>query len=521
MKKKGRASFPYALLRAEFLLFLVLLALAVAAVAGYPRLCFELGKKALEAGEEQRTIELLERSDTDEARELLLTMRMDRAQGLIDAGAFEEAQSLLAELSVTDPADERVAACIYGRVVARMEQGAYEDAMDLLSSILSYKDAAEQRRHCEKALARIAFEAGDRDTALAYARRNPQDEGMQAIVFAYRLQDARDLVASDDPEAGLSLLRQMWQAGEDVEADLLLALRRCYPELYEGADDDDLRQALREMDDALMAEKNRWLEAFHTVPWGVLAVGNEHTVLLREDGTVLAAGDDRFGQCDVSSWTDVVAVAAGAYHTLGLRADGTVLAAGDDRYGQCDVGEIRGAVEIAAHGFDTVVRCEDGTILSLGAHDYAALAADWKQVSALSLGGYALLGLSETGVALSTEPVFLTDAFRSLVAIDAANTYAAGLTEEGRVVASNQWQPDWEGVVAISAASTGIMGLREDGTVCFCLHEPGDYGSLLERSDVIAIAFSGRHAVALLKDGTLLAAGDNSAGQCALSGSRR
>ena len=77
----------------------------------------------------------------------------------------------------------------------------------------------------------------------------------------------------------------------------------------------------------------------------------------------------------------------------------------------------------------------------------------------------------------------MTDAFRSLVAIDGANTYAAGLTEEGRVVTSNLWQPDWEGVVAISAAATGIMGLREDGTVYFCLHEAGDYGPLLERAD--------------------------------------
>lgn len=36
MKKKGRTAFPYALLRTEVVLFLVLLALAVAAIAQYP-----------------------------------------------------------------------------------------------------------------------------------------------------------------------------------------------------------------------------------------------------------------------------------------------------------------------------------------------------------------------------------------------------------------------------------------------------------------------------------------------------
>lgn len=38
---------------------------------------------------------------------------------------------------------------------------------------------------------------------------------------------------------------------------------------------------------------------------------------------------------------DVVAIAAGCVHTLGLRADGTVVAAGDNHFGQCHVGDWR------------------------------------------------------------------------------------------------------------------------------------------------------------------------------------
>uniref|UniRef100_UPI0021F81255 RCC1-like domain-containing protein n=1 Tax=Brevibacterium sp. FME17 TaxID=2742606 RepID=UPI0021F81255 len=45
------------------------------------------------------------------------------------------------------------------------------------------------------------------------------------------------------------------------------------------------------------------------------------------------------GQCDVSSWYDVVAVAAGAEHSLGLRSDGTVLSTGSNNHGQCSVEE--------------------------------------------------------------------------------------------------------------------------------------------------------------------------------------
>ena len=40
----------------------------------------------------------------------------------------------------------------------------------------------------------------------------------------------------------------------------------------------------------------------------------------------------------MSEWTDIVAVSAGKWdHTVGLKSDGTVVAVGDNYYGQCDV----------------------------------------------------------------------------------------------------------------------------------------------------------------------------------------
>ena len=64
-----------------------------------------------------------------------------------------------------------------------------------------------------------------------------------------------------------------------------------------------------------------------------------HVVGLRSDGTVVAVGRDKEGQCSVSGWTDIVAVAAGGYHTVGLRSDGTVVATGRNDYGQCDLSD--------------------------------------------------------------------------------------------------------------------------------------------------------------------------------------
>ena len=77
--------------------------------------------------------------------------------------------------------------------------------------------------------------------------------------------------------------------------------------------------------------------------WGEIAVrytisaGSSHTVGLKADGTVVAVGDNDHGQCDVSGWTDMVAISAELYYTVGLKADGTMVAVGENKYGQCDV----------------------------------------------------------------------------------------------------------------------------------------------------------------------------------------
>ena len=61
-----------------------------------------------------------------------------------------------------------------------------------------------------------------------------------------------------------------------------------------------------------------------------LSAGYDHTVGLRSDGSVVACGRDDHGQCDVSGWTDVVAVSTSWYHTFGLKRDGTVITCGEN-----------------------------------------------------------------------------------------------------------------------------------------------------------------------------------------------
>ncbi|MCI6956976.1 MAG: hypothetical protein SPI15_10195 [Candidatus Faecousia sp.] len=69
-----------------------------------------------------------------------------------------------------------------------------------------------------------------------------------------------------------------------------------------------------------------------------ISAGYFHTVGLKSDGTVVTAGWNTNGQCDVSGWSDILAVSAGYFHTAALKADGTVVAAGWNESCQCDTG---------------------------------------------------------------------------------------------------------------------------------------------------------------------------------------
>lgn len=104
--------------------------------------------------------------------------------------------------------------------------------------------------------------------------------------------------------------------------------------------------------------------------------GSGHTVGLRDDGTVVAVGDNTYGQCDVTGeeWKNIVAIAAGDWHTVGLRDDGTVVSTKPDSapfyLGACDVNDWENIVAISAGCGTTIGLKEDGTTIAVGYNDY-------------------------------------------------------------------------------------------------------------------------------------------------------
>lgn len=115
------------------------------------------------------------------------------------------------------------------------------------------------------------------------------------------------------------------------------------------------------------------------------ALGRGHIVGLRKDGTVVAVGDNTYGQCNVSTWTDIIAISAGDFHTVGLKSDGTVLTtqteeAYPDSYE--DINSWSDIVSVSAgYGF-TLAERSDGTVVATGFNqDGQCNVSEWAQIA--------------------------------------------------------------------------------------------------------------------------------------------
>ena len=74
-------------------------------------------------------------------------------------------------------------------------------------------------------------------------------------------------------------------------------------------------------------------------------------------------GENKYCQCDVEKWNNIVSVSAGSNHTLGLKNDGTVVAVGENNYGQCEVENWTNIISISAGYGYTVGLKNDGQLL--------------------------------------------------------------------------------------------------------------------------------------------------------------
>lgn len=218
--------------------------------------------------------------------------------------------------------------------------------------------------------------------------------------------------------------------------------------------------------------------------------GRYHTVGLKSDGTVVAVGDNTFGQCNVSDWTDIVAVSAGSYYTVGLKSDGTVVVVGQNDHDQCDVSDWTDIEAVSAKISHTVGLKSDETVVAVGENVFGQCdVSGWADILEVSAGFLHTVGLKSDG-----------------------KVVAVGDNEYGQCDVSG-----WTDIIAVSAGYAHTVGLKSDGTVVAVGDNNYDQCDVSEWTDIVAISAGDYHTVGLKSDGTVVVAGRNDYGQCNVS----
>lgn len=462
--------------------------------------------RALDGGRYDTALSFARKAENYGAEDVVNRVYYRKASDLYAAGDYAAAETEYAALGDYEDSAKMVLACRYEQAAVLQKAGRYEEAAKAFSTATGYEDALSRRDGCVFSMAEeqealgnyeqaaklfcdaASIEgAADRANGCLYEKAQrtlQQGDTREAFVAFMNLGDFRDA-----HEKAVAIAREM--TGETDEQAALAAAGGYSAEQW----------AVR------MAYKEKRAQ----VRRGTLAAGWSHAVALKQDGTVLTAGDDSFGQCQTAGWTNIVAVGAGARHTAGLKSDGTVIAVGDNTYGQCDVSGWSGITAIAVGDWDTYGLKSDGTVVRCGySTDDAVLS--WNGVisvtacsgtfGAVRAGGTVLVGFK------SAQCGSWTDIGEIAMGVG----WVAGLDNEGDLTAFGIAAPDWENIITLSASATVLCGLDAANNIQAVSVMPQGKNlceALEAEKDVTALAVSATWAVVRKADGTYACVGSD------------
>ena len=258
-----------------------------------------------------------------------------------------------------------------------------------------------------------------------------------------------------------------------------------------------------------------------------LSTYRTNTVGLRSDGTVVAAGSNEDGECDVSDWRDIIAVRTGNGCIFGLKANGTVIAVGNNLDEQCEVSNWTNIVAVSAGQWHTVGLRADGTVVAVGSTiDGQCSVSGWRDIVAVSAGSDFTAGLRSDGTVVATGQLFDVSGWKDIAAISAGGAFLAGLRPDGTVLVTVPQVLDvsaWTDIVAISAGGSHIVGLRADGTVVAAGFNESSACKVSDWTGIVAVSAGDGYTLGLRADGTVITTkytGEYNYGQCDVTGWR-
>ncbi len=460
------------------------------------------------------------RKACDERHAAVLEHGYQKAQKLAQEKQWQEAEQKFRQLDNYRDSREMVIYCRenycemqYEKARGLMEKTFYKQAEDMFSVLADYRDSREMVIRCREKQQKIQQEAEDK----------AQKEKAAAQARAKRKKTITAIVAT---VAALAVAGFLWMSKTAT-------VKRSYAEAEEqlaaGYTVHALQSYRRAGNYLDSMEKQRSILSQFAVK---LDAGDNHTVGLKDSGSVVAVGSNEDGQRNVSMY-DMVAVSAGGYHTVGLRADGTVEAKGNNENGQCNVRMWTDIVAVSAGSFHTVGLKKDGTAVAVGADgdDWSARgqinvnSSDWQDLVAISAGGWHTVGLKKDGTVVAVgeneDGQCNVQGWKDIVAIAAGDAHTVGLKRDGTVVAVGDNRVGqcnvngWKDIVAITCGDYYTVAIKANGNVvAIGANGDGQSGKASSMKDIVAISAGNSHTVGLKADGTVVAVGSNWDNKC-------
>lgn len=299
------------------------------------------------------------------------------------------------------------------------------------------------------------------------AERLAREEAEQTAEEARKRKEAEEKKRLEEERKKAEQLRKEKEAAEKAKAEIIA------------------KQKAKELSEAAKKMRSRYVEAA-----GMIASSLYHVVAVKPDGTVIATGKNNDGQCNVSSWRNVIAVACDTSGTVGLTAQGTVLYTGSTYHRQNQCTYWRGIKEIAISNECIFGLRHDGTVVATTE--------------------------GSNGANFSTRPDVTT--WRNIVAIRAGQGHVLGIKSDGSIVAIERnyygrCEEDYylNGITNAQDAAFGYLAcgvvLHKDGK---CTSAGTQYSYVMspteisKQSGIVKIDMFGSRPIAILADGTLV-----------------
>ena len=167
-----------------------------------------------------------------------------------------------------------------------------------------------------------------------------------------------------------------------------------------------------------------------------VATGSGHILGLESDGDVVCAGDNTYGQCNYEERRNIKRIFALPQGSVLVREDGTVITAGDF-VGSSQLRKQRNLLDVRASEDNLVYLKDNGTVGYFARRKDFDEVLHWKDITAVACGNDFIAGLTVGGnVQIVIDNYILENevsGWSNITAIAAGNDYLVAVDEEGNL----------------------------------------------------------------------------------------